>query len=299
MFMNKYLYIFSCDQTVASRLEKWTKNIYDVTKVYDKQQTDDALPELIVDGFDDEQVWQELELQNDATVDGLLKKVAHLVTAKNLGFEASYTPPDVQDASEVEPDGMESEDEMYSGDDEDNEGEEENEAEEDLTESNGEPDEMEERGPFDGGDNSDSESEEEKELKILLDKASSLNQNEENEDSDISDIHFDDDTKKSSKNKLKQRITESSSESDDQLESKPTNKQQKGRTTVVDDKFFKVSELETFLELEDAREERRRKRQEGGLKDDNDDEEEDEENDQLFGDIPSDEEEAGVRFYNT
>lgn len=42
------------------------KQLYDTTKSAEKKTDDDALPELIVKDFDEEQIWQELELQNSA-----------------------------------------------------------------------------------------------------------------------------------------------------------------------------------------------------------------------------------------
>jgi hypothetical protein len=44
----------------------------------------DALPELIIQGFDEEQIWQELELQNEGRSEGLLSDVATLVAHKDL-----------------------------------------------------------------------------------------------------------------------------------------------------------------------------------------------------------------------
>jgi U3 small nucleolar RNA-associated protein MPP10 len=57
-----------------------TKELYDLTKGNEeKKDSGEALPELIVDHFDDEQVWQQLELQNADSYDTLMSKVSRLM----------------------------------------------------------------------------------------------------------------------------------------------------------------------------------------------------------------------------
>lgn len=58
-----------CSSVQANITEETTnllKQLYDTTKSVEKKTDDDALPELIVKDFDEEQIWQELELQNSA-----------------------------------------------------------------------------------------------------------------------------------------------------------------------------------------------------------------------------------------
>lgn len=65
-------------------MREFLKGLYDFTKcVEDGLPSGDALPELIVQGFDEEQIWQELELQNEARRNGLVADVVSLVTNKD------------------------------------------------------------------------------------------------------------------------------------------------------------------------------------------------------------------------
>lgn len=60
---------YSVQTDVAKETTNFLKELYDVTKSVEKKMTiadDESLPELIVENFDEEQIWQELELQNSA-----------------------------------------------------------------------------------------------------------------------------------------------------------------------------------------------------------------------------------------
>lgn len=69
---------------VAADVREFLKRLYDFTKsVEDGLPSGDALPELIVQGFDEEQIWQELELQNEAWSSSLVASVASVVAYKD------------------------------------------------------------------------------------------------------------------------------------------------------------------------------------------------------------------------
>jgi U3 small nucleolar RNA-associated protein MPP10 len=66
-------------------VREFLKELYDFTKCIETGlPSGDALPELIIQGFDEEQIWQELELQNVARTKGLLSDVASLAAHKAL-----------------------------------------------------------------------------------------------------------------------------------------------------------------------------------------------------------------------
>ncbi|XP_033607004.1 U3 small nucleolar ribonucleoprotein protein MPP10 isoform X2 [Cryptotermes secundus] len=75
----------SVQDSVAADVREFLKVLYDFTKcMEDGLPSGDALPELIIRGFDEEQIWQELELQNEGRSQGLMSDVATLVAQKYL-----------------------------------------------------------------------------------------------------------------------------------------------------------------------------------------------------------------------
>lgn len=69
MYIVHTLYHFSVQTNIAEETTDLLKRLYDTTKNVENKTNsadDDALPELIVKDFDEEQIWQELELQNSA-----------------------------------------------------------------------------------------------------------------------------------------------------------------------------------------------------------------------------------------
>ncbi|XP_046580189.1 U3 small nucleolar ribonucleoprotein protein MPP10-like [Haliotis rubra] len=85
---------------------------------------------------------------------------------------------------------------------------------------------------------------------------------------------------------------------DEEEDIQDDNRQKKAKKlkykSVVDDTFFKLSEMEAFLVQEDAREEKRRRLESGGNDGDESDDDEDEEDDiDMFAEIPTSDEEDG------
>lgn len=252
---------------------------YDILRSSGTLEVGDALPELLTEGFDDEQIWQELELQNLPAIDRIVKDISVLKKI-DVSFQKD-TGKDDSDEDEVETDAEQDEDMLSDGSNISNA--------EDVSLG------LEQTKRLNVDDNSDSESEEEKELKKLLDEATSLGEENGNESSEDegdlfgSDLENEETSIRKTKRKGEEiRGTESMTSRD--------SKKAHRRKTVVDDKFFNIADLETFLEREDAKEEKRRKKESGNESENSEsDEEDDEEVIDFFADIPSDDE-VGINF---
>ncbi|KAG5318748.1 MPP10 protein, partial [Pseudoatta argentina] len=99
-----------------------TKNIYDFAKKqsYEREKSyTNALPELVIEGFDEEQIWQQLELQNESEIAHIFSDISVLSEGKKLTIPVSSRKPEpiqiendnlAQEAEGI-PDEKESEDE--------------------------------------------------------------------------------------------------------------------------------------------------------------------------------------------
>lgn len=261
MIINIATRIFNCrvQDKLATQLETVTKQLYDATKILeDDTAVGDALPELIVDNFDNEQMWQEIELQNDPTITALLTSVSRAVASKNLTFAAARHKEKIQ------------EEEIEGEEDEENE-------DDDIGDLR-----------LDQNSSDDDESEEEKEMKLLLDKAEALvgGEIDSDDDNDGLEMLSDDDDldEPTGKNSDQKGILKSDGASK-KKRSKPTTR------SIVDDRFFKLADMEAFLEQEDAKEGRRMRKEHG--KDVSSSDEDEEEEVDMFADIPSEDEQVG------
>ncbi|XP_062616341.1 U3 small nucleolar ribonucleoprotein protein MPP10-like [Saccostrea cucullata] len=232
----------SAQPQVFSQLKNITKCLYDLSKSeeFGQNWSESALPELIVENFDEEQIWQQLELQNSGVIDNLLTKISHLVTA------AEKQPTEKLKVKASKNNSVDKETVNFGEDDE--------EEEEELVSDDSD------RVVFKGNNVLDMDSDDDSEIDFRFPQSNLALMEDGESESDDEDLI----NKETSKSKGVET------------------KKRQGRS-VVDDKFFKLADMESFLEQEDAREERRRRGEES---------EEDEEDVDMFADIPSDEEEG-------
>lgn len=222
---------------LASNFTSLTKVLYDFNKILENGRISGSpLQTLEINSFDDEQIWQQLELQNEPVLQYFQNAVSETIEDEDLSLL---------------PEGDDQEGDDQEGDDQEGEeGASELEAE---SQENLETDVEEEQLSHMGtnvsaaGERAQSRSGP-RESPVFSDEDSDL-------DFDIS--------------KLEQQT---------KMQIKPTGKPRE--KSVVDDKFFKLSEMENFLEKVEKEEERRP------------DGEEEEEDIDFFEDIYSDEDEG-------
>ncbi|XP_061526513.1 U3 small nucleolar ribonucleoprotein protein MPP10 [Phycodurus eques] len=201
----------SLQDAVATDFTSLTKNLYDLHKAQEPTEYNGSpLVQLIVENFDEEQIWQELELQNSAVLKHFANAVDEALSDETLAV-------------------LEEEEEMVEGTGDEEEGEPDENKEEDAEEKP--------RGRF----------------KKMADHGA------EDYTEEDSDLDFDVDA-------LEKR---------EKQKRKPTEKlsKMKGLPSEVDDKFFKLSEMESFLDDMDKQERK---------------EDEDESDVDYFQDLPSD-----------
>jgi len=76
---------FRAQDSIATDVREFLKRLYDFIKSAENGLPfGDALPELIIQGFDEEQIWQELELQNEGRSKSLVAGVASVMAWEDL-----------------------------------------------------------------------------------------------------------------------------------------------------------------------------------------------------------------------
>lgn len=92
----------SVQNKAALNFKKSTKRLYDFTKDQSKRNTN-ALPELITEGFDEEQIWQQLELQNEGELRHFITGVSKaLAESKKFTIPVSLRRPEIVHSKEEE-----------------------------------------------------------------------------------------------------------------------------------------------------------------------------------------------------
>uniref|UniRef100_A0A8B9GP30 U3 small nucleolar ribonucleoprotein protein MPP10 n=1 Tax=Astyanax mexicanus TaxID=7994 RepID=A0A8B9GP30_ASTMX len=208
------LYCTANIDALASDFTALTKTLYDLHKAQPQAgSTGSPLDQLVVENFDEEQIWQELELQNSTVIQHFEEAVGQAVADDTLTIITEE-----EEDEEDEGDGENGDDEEL----EDNEEEEDDEEDDDEEEDNNK----------------------ENRLKPKSKAAAAADDEDEDEEEDgfsdeDSDIDFDvDKLEKQSKQKKNS-----------------TAKFPPSRTvSEVDDQFFKLAEMEAFLDDMDKRE---------------------------------------------
>lgn len=201
----------SLHDALAADFTALTKTLYDLHKAQQPAGLKGSpLDLLVVENFDEEQIWQELELQN-CPVLGHFKEAVSQVTA-DTGLSV---------LAEVEEDEDVSEGEDIGGDDDgDEDAEDKDLSEDEMDEGEGDEDEEAENDTEPGNEDGDGFSD------------------------DGSDLDFDVDAlEKKAKQKMNQKGSAAR-----------LPKAKWAEPSEVDDKFFKLSEMEAFLDDMDRRE---------------------------------------------
>ena len=211
------------DSDLYEKTKLFSKVLYDVTKLIELEPSKATLPELIIEDFDPEQVWAGVEMQNQQKFSKLQSKFSSL----NLGDVQSqsllFGKPSVSALNRTE-DTLEDQDEEEEEEDvEDDDSEEIKENDEDSNHSDEEKSDDDILNDPDFQNMSDSDGDD-------LPLFDNLDEDELNDD--------DDDEDEGGKVKTKKKLEDSGG----------------GRKTEVDDQFFKLSDMEKFLDHEDKRE---------------------------------------------
>ncbi|XP_076293891.1 U3 small nucleolar ribonucleoprotein MPP10 [Lasioglossum baleicum] len=90
----------SIQNKAALDFKNSTKRLYDFTKEQSKRNTN-ALPELVTEGFDEEQIWQQLELQNEGELIHFITGVSKaLAESKKFAIPVSARKPEIVHSNE-------------------------------------------------------------------------------------------------------------------------------------------------------------------------------------------------------
>ena len=212
------------DSDLYEKTKLFSKVLYDVTKLIELEPSKATLPELIIEDFDPEQVWAGVEMQNQQKFSKLQSKFSSLnlgdVRSQSLlfGKPSVLAPNRTEDTLEDQDEEEEEEEDV-----EDADSEEIKQNDEDSNHSDEEKSDDDILNDPDFQNMSDSDGDD-------LPLFDNLDEDELNDD--------DDDEDEGGKVKTKKKLEDSGG----------------GRKTEVDDQFFKLSDMEKFLDHEDKRE---------------------------------------------
>lgn len=291
---------------------KSTKKTYDISQSLTASvlsKNDNALPELIIQDFDDEQVWQELELDNDSSISNFLTQIKTLQN-KSRKVPITFCRKKASSTNKSVKFGIPSENEEK---DDPIEGLLSGSEDEEITFKTKLPvddfvdDEEEGSDNLDASQSGDSDSDIDKRLSDIKSRIQNDNSDDEDEndfdfDLDGMDDHLDEsdhenenkDENEDVQNEDKNDNENQSLDSGNKTKSKDSNKKKQNKS-VVDDKFFKLADMEAFLEQEEAKERKKDRKDENK---DDDDDDDDESSVDMFQDIPSEDEVSWNYMYH-
>lgn len=230
-----------------------------------KGRFNEGLPSFLIKNVDAEQIWQQLELRNDHKF-GLPACTKEIVSIQRRKIRKNKDSSKNLKSDQKEDDQVSSDNSEEHSDSSDSDVEGNLDSiKKRLAADDMDSDEM--------GDFGDSEEEDDLDFDFQVEKELAKGLSDDNEDSG-GGSDSDTGAKASSKKKPKKQLK---------------------RTTVVDDKFFKMADMEEFLDAEDLKEEKRIRKEKNAEESDASSDEEDEEID-MFADDSEDEDDVSLKL---
>jgi len=229
------------DSDLFDEIKLLSKVLYDVGKITEDASTGDkvnnnsTLPELIIQGFDEEQVWTGIQLQNK----NKLEKWRRRIEKTDLGEECNlFLGEDFKPTEEIEEEidisAFQQHEELPMSEDESID------------------DENEEQDENDDEENEQVENEEVDEYDILNDPDFQNMSDSEGDDLPLFEGHSEDDM---SDQEHEEEAEENEMNYKNQEKRMLQDKNKKTKSSIVDDQFFKLHDMEAFLDIEDRRQE--------------------------------------------
>ena len=244
------------DNELFDRTKLLTKIVYDVSKLVEVESSKLTMPELIIDNFDCEQVWAGVQMQNQQKVDKFETKFM-LVNPTELSKFSLLLGKPKKDVPVLEEESEHEEEEGLDNDDE----------LEKIVNDAGDDEELGKQKEEEENSNPDDEEEEDD----LLNDPDFQNMS----DSDGDDLP------------LFGNLSDEELDEEGEGTFKERERSGGGRKTEVDDQFFKLSDMEKFLDIEDKKE----------MNKDKDNDSEDEDPIDMFDEIPDKEEAIMYKEY--
>jgi len=230
------------DSDLLEEIKLLSKVLYDVGKITEEssQQEADTLPELIIQGFDEEQVWAGIQLQNQDKIEKWRQRIGKTKLKEDcnlfLGDEKKLIFDDeipVEEMAQVEAES-------------DNEEDPEQDDDLDAEENDEDADDADDADADDSGEEDENEIEEDDDIYVDPD-FQNMSDSEgddlplfdgESDEFQSDDSEIEGETYKTQEKKM--------------MEGKKASKRST-EPTEVDDDFFKLRDMEAFLELEDKK----------------------------------------------